>query len=590
MNTSAVHAKVSQIVKLFEHAQLVALLLDETGVVQLMNAFGRNLFGNQSASLIGERFSDALVDEPSCVHVEYRLGQLLAGTQPHFNHESILKNSDGKRLFIDWHHARLEQDDGSCSVLTIGYDLSSQKKAEKNLAWLAHHDSLTKIYNRHRFEDDFGKILHHAQRYGHGGALLCIDIDHFKLINDSFGYKAGDELLCRMATHLSQHLRATDLPARIGGDEFGVVVDEIDEDDAMGIAHKLVQSLSSLRMKFPGGRHQISVSLGMVLYPRHGKTVEELLAKADVALHAAKRKVQTYGRLFVYDEDDTQRKLMREHVDRKALVEQALEKDRFTLVYQPVVSAINGWVHHHEALLRIIDEQDGLLPPSEFIDVAERCGLIYHIDCQVVKLACRELSRWLADGKTTHIAVNLSAQTLDAPDFADFVIEQLREHAIGPNQLTFEITERSAVANMEAAQRIIGMLKGHGCSFSLDDFGMGFSSWLYLKKLPVDHLKLDGSFITHLPEHQDDQIFVKAMNEVAQGLGIQTIAECVEDKETLDLLAGIGVNLVQGYYLGRPTPRIKLRCAQIAEPNTSTTKKGLQGGGRSLLTQYYASS
>lgn len=556
MSPSAGPTNVFQVVKLFEQAQLVALLLDESGSIQLINAFARGLFGAKSAQLLGERFADVLVDEPSSRLVESRLDQLLTGERPHFNHESILRSPDGGRIFIDWYHARLDQGDGTCSVLTIGYDVSSQRRAEKDLAWLAHHDPLTKIYNRYRFEDDFAKILHRAQRYGHSGALLCIDIDHFKLVNDSFGYKIGDDLLCRMATRLRQCVRATDLPARLGGDEFGVVIDEIEEEDAIAMARKLVQALSSVRMEFPGGRHQISISLGMVLYPRHGDTAEELLASADIALHSAKRMVPTVGRMAVYDESDTQRALMREHVDWKARLEQALEKERFTLVYQPVVSTIDGSVHHHEALLRILGDDDRLLGPCAFIDVAETCGLIYHIDCRVVRLACQELSRWLALGQTVHIAVNLSAQTLDAPDFTDFVIEQLREHGIGPNQLTFEITERSAVANMEAAQRIIGVLKRHGCTFSLDDFGMGFSSWLYLKKLPVDHLKLDGSFITHLPKFRDDQIFVKAMNEVAQGLGIQTIAECVEDKATLDLLKTFGVNLAQGYYLGRPAPRL----------------------------------
>ncbi len=549
--------KVVQIVQLLENAQVLALFLDARGKIQFVNKLGRQLLEPIAGELVGATFSDVLIEPAERQHVGQRLEKLLDGLELTFSHESIRQRRDGNFLAVDWSHTRLVQEDGNCAVLSVGLDTTARRHAEKGLAWLADHDSLTKICNRRRFESDLEKILRRAERYGHSGALFYFDIDKFKFINDTSGHKVGDELLCQIASRLRQSVRSTDLPARVGGDEFAVVLDEIGSDEAIALAQKLVRDLSSMRVTVAGARHQVSVSLGVVIYPVHGKTVQELLANADVAMYKAKNgQLETSGRYHLFAQGDTERANMRIHVDRKALIENALERDRIVLVFQPVVATADGAVHHHEALVRIRHDDDSLLSPDHFIDAAEASGLVYQIDCRVVQLACEALARLQQKGVIGTVAVNLSTHTLDTPSFTPFIIEQIDRYRLAPYQVMFEITERSAVANIDAAQRIISDLTRFGCQFALDDFGMGFSSWLALKQLPVNYVKLDGSFILRLASNRQDQILVRAMNQVAQGLGMKTIAEFVESSDVLELLREFGVDFAQGYVIGRPTQHL----------------------------------
>jgi EAL domain-containing protein (putative c-di-GMP-specific phosphodiesterase class I) len=275
-----------------------------------------------------------------------------------------------------------------------------------------------------------------------------------------------------------------------------------------------------------------------------------------MAMYHAKRRTQPGGRWHCFEETDSSQARMRQRVNLRARVEQALANRQFTLVYQPVVAAGDGKVHHYEALVRLVGDDGQLLSPSEFIDVAETSGLISQIDFQVVELACRELSRWRRQKLDVTLGLNLSAQTLDAPGFVAFVTQQLEQHQVSPMQLSFEITERSAVANMEGAQRLMRDMQALGCTFALDDFGVGFSSWLYLKQLPLNDIKLDGSLVRQMVSQWQDQAFVKAINEMSHALGLQTIAECVEDQATLELLRSLEVDLLQGYFIGKPGPRL----------------------------------
>jgi len=549
--------KAVQIVQLLENAQLVALLLDARGTIQYVNKLGRRLLARDDEDLHGKVFCEVMAAPAERQHIEPRLEQLIGGTSMTLAHESACQREDGLVLFFDWFHTRLAHGPGDSAVLSVGLDITARKRAEKSLTWLVDHDALTKIYNRRRFEMDLDKLLRRAERYGHAGALFYFDIDQFKLINDISGHKAGDELLRQIAGRLRQSIRAADVPARVGGDEFAVVLDEIDTDEAIRLARKLLGDLATLRPSIAGAQHHLSISLGVVLYPLHGKTVEELLANADVALYRAKRStLEASGRWHVFAEADTERAMMRLHVDRKALISDALERDQVALMFQPVVATADGAVHHYEALVRIRRADGTLLTPSSFIDTAEVCGLVYQLDCRVVQLTCEALARLQQNGVVATVAVNLSAHTLDTPTFTPFIIEQIERYRLAPFQLMFEITERSAVENIEAAQRIIRELTGFGCQFALDDFGMGFSSWLALKQLPVNYVKLDGSIILRLASSREDQILVQAMNQVAQALGMKTIAEFVETPEILTLLCEFGVEFAQGYAIGMPTPQL----------------------------------
>jgi diguanylate cyclase (GGDEF)-like protein/PAS domain S-box-containing protein len=546
--------RLADVIQLLNDARLIVMLLDENGVITYVNDYGRRISGLGGTELTERAFIDAMVDDGARHRVNDQLAHLLHGHQAHFNHESALSRDDGDSLVIDWHHTRSEASGERAAVLCIGVDVTSRRKAEKNLAWLADHDPLTKVYNRRRFEADLDKILRRATRYGHGGALLYLDIDEFKLVNDTGGHSAGDELLRLVAKRMRESRRATDLPARLGGDEFAMVLDETDAEGARRVAEKLMRSLSSITIPLGESLHRVSVSLGMVLYPQHGQTVQELLTNADLAMYQAKRRPQPGGRWHCFDESDTSQQMMRHRVNLRARLEKALANNQFRLAYQPVVAAHDGAVEYYEALVRMVGDDGELLLPGDFIDVAETCGLISHIDFRVVQLACSELGRARSSDRDVTLGLNLSAQTLDTPGFVSFVTEQLERHQLSPAQLTFEITERSAVANMEAAQRMMLDMQSLGCKFALDDFGIGFSSWPYLKQLPLNYIKLDGSLIREMVSQPEDQAFVKAINEMSHALGLRTIAECVEDKATLDLLRSFGVDLLQGFFIRKPEP------------------------------------
>ncbi|TAK92375.1 MAG: EAL domain-containing protein [Burkholderiaceae bacterium] len=553
-NTAA--NQFSNVVQLLDHARLIVMLLDESGIILYVNDHGCRLAGMSEGELVQHAFTDAMIEEGSSKRIGDSLMKLLRGQQTHFNHESVLEREDGDSLVIDWHHTRLKGSDDESAVLCIGVDVTLRRKAEKNLAWLADHDPLTKIYNRRRLEADLEKILHRAGRYGHGGAVLYFDIDEFKLINDTGGHSAGDDLLCTIAGRLRQSQRATDLPARMGGDEFAIILDETDEEGAKQAAERLVQNLSSITIRLGDLSHHVSISLGMVLYPQHGQTVEELLTHADMAMYHAKRLKHPGGRWHCFEKNDTGQEMMRRKVNWRARIEHALANQKFTLFYQPVVVTGNGTIHHYEALLRMTGDDGEMILPGEFIDVAETCGLISQIDFRVVQLACHELGRWRRQNRSVTLGINLSAQTLDVPGFVPFVTTQIERYQLNPAQLNFEITERSAVANMEPAQRMMREMQKLGCTFALDDFGIGFSSWLYLKQLPLNYLKLDSSLTRLLVDQQEDRAFVKAINEMSHALGLRTIAEAVENAATLEILQSFDVDMVQGYYLGKPAPHL----------------------------------
>jgi EAL domain-containing protein (putative c-di-GMP-specific phosphodiesterase class I) len=358
----------------------------------------------------------------------------------------------------------------------------------------------------------------------------------------------------------------------LGGDEFAMILDETDAEGAKRVAEKLMRSLSSITIRLGESLHRVSVSLGMVLYPQHGQTVGELLTNADMAMYHAKRRPQPGGRWHCFEESDTSQQLMRHRVNLRARLERALANNQFRLVYQPVLSADNGAVLYHEALVRMVDDDGELLLPSDFIDVAETGGLITPIDFRVVQLACSELGRLRLQNRDVTLGVNLSAQTLDAPGFVSFVTEQLEQHQLSPAQLCFEITERSAVANMEAAQRMMLDMQSLGCTFALDDFGVGFSSWPYLKQLPLNYIKLDGSLVREMVSQPEDQAFVNAINEMSHALGLQTIAECVEDEPTFELLRSFGVDFLQGFLLGKPAPVVTEGTTSRWAPDTDPAR------------------
>jgi diguanylate cyclase (GGDEF)-like protein len=440
------------------------------------------------------------------------------------------------------------------SVRSLSDDLESaldaRVEAEHNLVWLADHDPLTNLYNRRRFQEVFDRILAVSVRYQRTGALLFLDLDQFKYVNDLSGHQAGDALLLLVASSLRDAVRHSDILARLGGDEFALVLPEAGAEDAVYTANKLQHDLKQVDFAAHGRVHKINCSIGITLFPDHGNNLNDLLANADMAMYQAKE--AGGGRWHLYSPDELAKELLATRAKWRERITQALIDDAFELHYQPIYDVRERRVTRYETLVRMRDNVGRLVFPEHFIPVAEQSGQIHEIDRWVIRMAIDRVD----ENPGLSLAVNLSGRVLDDPSLLGWFHSQLQQSQIDPASLIVEITETAAVANVQDAIAFMREIKGLGCRFALDDFGSGFSSFAYLKQLPVDIVKIDGAFIQNLATSKDDQLFVKALTDVAKGLGKITVAEFVEDAETLRLLETFGVDFAQGFHIGRPSPHM----------------------------------
>jgi diguanylate cyclase (GGDEF)-like protein len=441
------------------------------------------------------------------------------------------------------------------SVGTLAADmeraLEARLEAERNLVWLADHDPLTNLFNRRRFQEIFQQILTMSVRYRRSGALLFIDLDQFKFVNDLNGHQAGDALLLLVAGSLRDALRQSDILARLGGDEFAIVLPEADRAQAVYAANKLLHDLKQVQF-FAGGRqHRIACSVGIALFPAHGENLNVLLANADMAMYQAKE--AGGDRWHLYAPGEQAKELLAARARWRERIDQALLDDAFELHFQPIYDIRRDRVTRFETLVRMRDGSGKLVFPDHFIPVAEQSGQIQEIDRWVISKAIARL----AATPDLVLSVNLSGRVLDDPSLPAWFRRQLADNGVEPGRLVVEVTETAAVANIQDAIAFMREIKALGCAFALDDFGSGFSSFTYLKQLPVDIVKIDGAFIRQLPTSREDQLFVKALTDVAKGLGKATVAEFVEDAATLALLRQLGVDYAQGYHIGRPAPQLQ---------------------------------
>ncbi|WP_236860740.1 putative bifunctional diguanylate cyclase/phosphodiesterase [Candidatus Reidiella endopervernicosa] len=390
----------------------------------------------------------------------------------------------------------------------------------------------------------------YAERYAHSGGLLFIDLDQFKYINDTYGHHSGDEYLTQVAKRLQRTLRNTDVLGRLGGDEFGVILPRVEEGEAEQVATNLLEALTGEELIHGEHASRVSASIGIALFPEQGTLPSELLARADTAMYAAKELGR--NRYHIYCEQDVRLARMHDKVRWEDRIHQALENDRFVLHYQPIVNLKSGAISHYEALLRMLDDDDTLIPPGAFLDTAERFGLIRDIDRWVVEQTIRTQGVSEKRGEPVKLAINLSGRNFGDNDFLELVRNTITISNADPHAIIFEVTETVAVENLDKARSFINDLRELGCSFALDDFGVGFASFHYLKNLNVDYIKIDGSFVRNLHQDSTDQVFIRAIHDVARSLNMTAIAEFIENDEILAILQEIGIDMGQGYYLSRP--------------------------------------
>jgi diguanylate cyclase (GGDEF)-like protein/PAS domain S-box-containing protein len=456
--------------------------------------------------------------------------------------------SDG-RLVTQQGHAVKDVRGKPVGYLWLFEDVTRERQTAEQLIYLAERDALTGLYNRHRFNEELARMIAEAQRHSSRLALLYFDLDDFKYINDTFGHRAGDAMLIRVAGEVAGQVRRNELFSRLGGDEFGILVPDISEEMLRVLAERITRSIATVRFQFEGKNLRLTTSLGIAVYPDHADNAEDLIARADMAMYIAKEAGKNAWRIYRSDLDTSMQMVSKLSWNDRIL--HALENRLMALQFQGIYSTADRSLSHFEVLVRMRDKDDAsqLLMPGQFIPMAEKSGKIIEID----KWVLRESIRMLAESKSIPaLAVNISGRSFDEPTLPQYIAEQLKRWAVAPRRLLVELTETSAVSDLHDAQRFIEALRQTGCIVCLDDFGTGFSSFAYLKHLQADAVKIDGLFIRNLPNEHDNQLFVKAIVSVAKGLHKMTIAECVEDEATFDMLKTFGVDCVQGYHLGMP--------------------------------------
>ncbi len=542
---------------LLNSAQVIILTQDCNGQLLTLNSKGKLYLNHLNTQAENAEFHHLISKESNDAVFRQAIERLKAEEIHSYQHDSYILTSDNTKHTISWIHSRLsgKQQPGIPIILSVGLDITDREEAERRLTWLANHDPLTGLYNRRYFQNTFEDLLSMAERYGHSVALLFFDLDQFKYVNDTSGHQAGDAMLRVVAEKLIKVTRTTDLLARLGGDEFAVVIPEADIKGAVQVAEKILETLKQISLPTKGSSHRISASIGIVMYPEHGSNVQDLMSNSDLAMYQAKESGRDRWHLFALE--DQFREQMTERVAWKDKIEQALANSGFLLYYQPILEIKSGRISHYEVLVRMRESDGTIASPGDFIPVAERTGLIHSIDRFVLREAISQLAIISRSSDTEiNFSINLSGRVVDDPELLPLLKQLLNLSGVKPQNLVFELTETATLANMALAEKLMRELRSLGCRFAMDDFGVGFSSFYYLRELPLDIVKIDGSFIRQLPNSPEDRIFVRALTQMASALNKLTIAEFVEDAETLKLLAEIGVDYAQGYYIGKPQPEL----------------------------------
>jgi diguanylate cyclase (GGDEF)-like protein len=433
----------------------------------------------------------------------------------------------------------------------------------RQLSWQATHDSLTGLVNRAEFERRLNALVEQSNADGTQHSLLYLDLDQFKVVNDTCGHVAGDELLRQVTGLLQKGIRDSDTLARLGGDEFGVLLCGCPLERAMTIAESLRQSVAQFRFAWQDKSFVVGISIGVVSISGGREQTARVMAAADAACYSAKDKGR--NRVQVYLESDTELAQRQGEMHWISRLIRAMEENRLILYCQRIRSAQRADERdmHYEVLLRMVDETGKMVPPMAFIPAAERYNLMSTIDRRVVARTFEAAAHIHAVRRDapTMFSINLSGASLNDETLLRFISDQFALHGIPPRMICFEITETSAIANLTRTTRLISELRKLGCRFSLDDFGSGLSSFAYLKNLPVDYLKIDGGFVKDMTRDPISRAMVKAIHDIGHVMGIETIAEWVDNEETLGLLRQMGVDYVQGYGVGKPMPLDSIRPA-----------------------------
>ncbi len=537
--------------QLINVAPILIITQDSNGIILSINQAGIDEFAMEEGLIIGSVF-DNYIPETEGEHLLQLKKLREQQSSQQLSIDGVLMIKSTHKHYVSWIHTVVEakSDKNQFVILSLGIDITDRKKIEEHMLSVATHDQLTGMSNRHNFHIEFSKEIAAAKRYGRQLGLLYLDLDQFKIVNDTCGHDVGDKLLKMVSKSLQDNIRETDVLSRIGGDEFTLIMPSVEQQGIEDVAKKINQSLSSIEFKIAERIFKISVSIGVVIYPQHGTDAHELLSNADFAMYQAKASGR--GQYHVFSPEHDYHTGLTKRLYWQEIIEDALQNDNFVLCYQPILDVRTNLISHYECLTRIKTGKGKLLMPSEFISYAEELELIGKIDRLVLKKAIEHHIQLKDQEINIKLAVNLSCRSFNDLTLFEDISNLLDQSDVDPGQFIFEISETAAVSNFSAAQDLIYKIKELGCSIALDDFGVGFSSFYYLKHLPVDYVKIDGSFISQLDKNTDDKMIVKALSEVSQSLGKKTVADCVENEATLQILREFGIDYAQGFHIGKP--------------------------------------
>lgn len=511
-----------------------------------------NLHYLKCGDLAGQTLCQSLANIPNLEADWDQLKELLVKHQPLESFTLRLRTSETTlRIFKINARPLYDKHNRFQGYRGLQREVTEEYKLTQTIAYQATYDPLTGLINRNEFDTRLRQAVRRVQERSTQSVLGYLDLDQFKIVNDTAGHLIGDQLLAELAQLLQQNIRSSDSLGRLGGDEFGLLLEGCSLEQGQKLSQILVDKIKDYQFAWQGRQFKVGVSIGLVPIVGDASNVVELLSRADLACYKAKDLGR--GRVYIADKDDMV--LEQQHLElvHIANIPQAIEENRFRLMEQPIISLLDDTHKHVEILLRLLDEQDNIVPPNLFIPMAERYGMIDLIDRWVVETVLTNYHRYYPDAKTM-VAINLSGSSLSDEGFTEFVTQLLEQSAMPADRLCFEITETTTISQLDQALKFITTLKRLGVSFALDDFGSGVSSFGYLRSLPVDYLKIDGNLVRNIDKEEYTRTIVDMVNQVAGMMGMKTIAEFVENDRILEKLRELNVNYGQGYAIGRPQP------------------------------------
>ncbi len=535
---------------------------DAQGNIKYFNPVAKRLTGWQDQESEGIPIDTifSIINEVTRKPVDNPINEALKeGKIVDLANSTILISCDGTEYPIEDSAAPIRDRQGQIiGAVMVFSDVTKTRSLANQVSWEASHDALTGLTNRRGFERQLIEAIaavKNSQDSNQQHALCYLDLDQFKIVNDTVGHLAGDELLCQVSALLQKGVRANDLLARLGGDEFGLLLTQCPLSQAVQIAENIKDLLHQFRFVWDNKIFMIGVSIGVVAIDKSSRDMMEILGAADAACYAAKSRGRNSVHVYRQDDDELRKQRNERQVITK--INRALETNQFRLYCQKIISiSSKPSVEHYEILLRMVDENGELIAPHKFIPAAERYGLITEIDRWVINTFFANYQNIAGPQalQETLYTINLSGSSISNNQFLNFLIDQFPRYQISPHLVCFEITETAAIANFDQARYFINELKKIGCRFALDDFGSGLSSFAYLMNLPVDYLKIDGTFVKNIIHNQISYTIVEGFNRIAHAMNLETVAEFVEDETILEKLREIGVDYAQGYAIALPVP------------------------------------